>query len=70
LQNESQLLCGLTLLVKDRFTLFVFVVLALKADPSIVATFTVTQSQKPCKVVCLTVWASIIDERLRTALND
>jgi hypothetical protein len=70
LQNESQLLCRLTLLVKDRFTLFVFVVLALKADSPIVATFTVTQFKKTCQIVCLFGGASIVNESFRSALDD
>jgi hypothetical protein len=71
LQNEPQLLCGVTLLVKDRFTLFVFVVLALEADTPIVATlFTVTELEQTCQVVCLFDWASIVNECLCSALDD
>jgi hypothetical protein len=70
LQNESQLLCGLTLLVKDRFTFLVFVVLALEADSSVVQTFTVTELEQTCQVVCLFGGASIVYESFRSALND
>jgi hypothetical protein len=70
LQNEPQLLCGLTLLVKDRFTLFVFVVLALEADTPVIATFTVTKLEQACQVVCLFGGASIVNESFRSALDD
>jgi hypothetical protein len=70
LQNEPQLLCGLTLLVKDRFTLFVFIVLALKADPPIVATFTITQFEQTCQVVCFFGGASIVNESFCSALDN
>jgi hypothetical protein len=70
LQSESQLLCGLTLIVKDRFTLFVFVVLALKADPSVVATFMVTKLEQTCQVVCFFGGASIVNESFCSALNN
>jgi hypothetical protein len=71
LQDEPQLLCWLARLIKDRIALLVFVVLALEADPPVIATlFTVTKLEQTRQVVCLFDWASIVNESLSSALDN